>query len=136
MDNCIFCKIINGEIPSFTVYEDNDFKAILDLSPATKGHTLVIPKEHSITLLDLSDEKSEKLISVTKKIVSALKSVLGFSNYNLIQNNGRVAGQTVEHFHLHIIPRYSVEELTLWVPHENDPSVNANLANEVKNAIK
>lgn len=136
MDNCIFCKIINGEIPSFTVYEDNDFKAILDLSPATKGHTLIIPKEHSITLLDLSDEKSEKLISVTKKIVSALKSVLGFSNYNLIQNNGRVAGQTVEHFHLHIIPRYSVEELTLWVPHENDPSVNANLANEVKNAIK
>ena len=136
MDNCIFCKIINGEIPSFTVYEDNDFKAILDLAPATKGHTLIIPKEHSITLLDLSDEKSEKLISVTKKIVSALKSVLGFSNYNLIQNNGRVAGQTVEHFHLHIIPRYSVEELTLWVPHENDPSVNANLANEVKNAIK
>ena len=136
MDNCIFCKIINGEIPSFTVYEDNDFKAILDLSPATKGHTLIIPKEHSITLLDLSDEKSEKLISVTKKIVSALKSVLGFSNYNLIQNNGRVAGQTVEHFHLHIIPRYSVEELTLWVPHENDPSVNSDLANEVKNAIK
>ncbi len=136
MENCIFCKIINGEIPSFTVYEDDDFKAILDLSPATKGHTLVIPKEHSITLLDLSKDRAEKLLEITKKIVNGLKSVLNFSNYNIIQNNGKLAGQTVEHFHLHIIPRYSVEEITLWVPHENDPSVNNSLADEIRNAIK
>ena len=136
MENCIFCKIINGEVPSFTVYEDDDFKAILDLSPATKGHTLVIPKEHSITLLDLSKDRAEKLLEVTKKIVNGLKSVLNFSNYNIIQNNGKLAGQTVEHFHLHIIPRYSVEEITLWVPHENDPSVNNSLADEIRNAIK
>ena len=136
MENCVFCKIINGEIPSFTVYEDDDFKAILDLSPATKGHTLVIPKEHSENLLDLSENKAKKLLVVAKKIVNGLKSVLNFSNYNIIQNNGRLAGQTVEHFHLHIIPRYSVEEITLWVPHENDPSVNNSLADEVRNAIK
>ena len=136
MENCIFCKIINGEVPGFTVYEDDDFKAILDLSPATKGHTLVIPKEHSITLLDLSKDRAEKLLEVTKKIVNGLKSVLNFSNYNIIQNNGKLAGQTVEHFHLHIIPRYSVEEITLWVAHENDPSVNSSLADEIRNAIK
>jgi len=136
MDNCIFCKIINGEIPSFTIYEDNDFKVILDLSPATVGHALVIPKEHSATLVDLSDEKASKILIVAKKVIEAMKKVHGFSNYNLIQNNGRLAGQTVDHFHLHLIPRYSIEELTLWVPHDDDPSVNEENAKKVREAIE
>lgn len=136
MDNCIFCKIINGEIPSFTIYEDDDFKVILDLSPATVGHALVIPKEHSATLVDLSDEKASKILIVAKKVIEAMKKVHGFSNYNLIQNNGRLAGQTVDHFHLHLIPRYSIEELTLWVPHDDDPSVNEENAKKVREAIE
>lgn len=136
MDNCVFCKIINGEIPSFTIYEDNEFKVILDLSPATTGHALLIPKEHSATLTDLSDEKASKILIVAKKVINAMKKVHGFSNYNLIQNNGRLAGQTVEHFHLHLIPRYSIEELTLWVPHDNDPSVNEENAKKVRDIIE
>lgn len=136
MDNCIFCKIVNNELSSFTVYEDNDFKAILDLSPATVGHVLIIPKEHSCTLTDLSDDKLSKILLIAKKIINAMKEVYGFNNYNLIQNNGRIAGQTVDHFHLHLIPRYSIEELTLWVPHEKDPSVNEEMAKKVRDAIK
>ncbi len=136
MNDCIFCKILNNEIPSFTVYEDENFKAILDIAPATKGHVLVIPKEHSENIFDLSNDKAEKLFLVAKKITTALKNILNVSNFNLIQNNGRIAGQTVNHFHLHIIPRYSLDEISLWVPHENDPSVTENFANEVKNAIK
>ena len=136
MNDCIFCKILKNEIPSFTVYEDDDFKAILDIAPATKGHILIIPKEHSESIFDLSDEKAMKIFLVAKKITTALKNVLNVSNFNLIQNNGRIAGQTVNHFHLHIIPRYSLDEISLWVPHENDPSVTEDFAKEVKNAIK
>ena len=136
MENCVFCKIINGEIPSYTIYEDDDFKAVLDLSPATTGHALIIPKEHSSTLLELSDDRASKILIVAKKIIKAMQKVHGFTNYNLVQNNGRIAGQTIDHFHLHLIPRYSIEELSLWVPHDNDPSVNEALANQVRNAIE
>ena len=136
MGDCIFCKIIEGSIPSKLIYEDADFKAILDVAPATKGHVLIIPKEHSATLLDLSDDKASKIMILAKKIVAALMKVHGFTNYNIIQNNGRVAGQTVDHFHLHIIPRYSVDEVGLWTPHEDDPSVSEELAEQVRNELK
>lgn len=136
MADCVFCKILNKEIPSYEIYEDDDFRAILDVAPATKGHVLILPKEHSSTLLDLSDEKASKILLVAKKIVKALKEVHGFTNYNIVQNNGRIAGQTVDHFHLHIIPRYSVEEMGLWCPHEDDPSVNEELAKKVRDLIK
>lgn len=136
MENCIFCKIANGEIPANVVYEDNDFIAILDLSPATKGHILLIPKQHASNLLDLPDDIASKVLPVAKKIVNAQKEVLSFNNFNLIQNNGRIAGQTVEHFHLHLIPRYSIDEISLWAPHENDPSVTKELAEEIRAKIK
>lgn len=134
--DCIFCKIIDGTIPSKLIYEDNDFKAILDVAPATKGHVLVIPKEHAVTLTDLSDDKLSKLLVLAKKIIKAMKEVHGFTNYNIIQNNGPIAGQTVDHFHLHLIPRYSVEEMGLWCPHEDDPSVTEELATKVRKLIK
>lgn len=134
--DCIFCKIIDGTIPSKLIYEDNDFKAILDVAPATKGHVLVIPKEHAVTLTDLSDDKLSKLFVLAKKIIKAMKEVHGFTNYNIIQNNGPIAGQTVDHFHLHLIPRYSVEEMGLWCPHEDDPSVTEELATQVRKLIK
>lgn len=133
--NCIFCKIINKEIPSKIVYEDNDFLAMLDIAPATKGHVLILPKEHASTLAELSDDKASKILVLAKKIINAMMKVHGFTSYNLVQNNGKLAGQTVDHFHLHLIPRYSVDDLGLWTPHEGDPSVTDELAKEVYNLI-
>lgn len=135
MDNCIFCSIIKGDIPSFKIYEDNDFLAFLDIAPGTKGHTLIIPKEHAATLEDLSDDKASKILILAKKIVKAMKEVHGFTNYNIIQNNGKIAGQTVDHYHMHIIPRYSIEEVGLWTPHEDDPSVNEENAKLVRDKL-
>ena len=134
-DNCIFCKIIKKEIPSKLIYEDDDFLAILDVSPATKGHVLILPKEHAATLLELSDDKLSKILILAKKIISAMKKVHGFNDYNIIQNNGELAGQTVGHFHLHLIPRYNKNEVGLWTPHEGDPSVTDDLAEQVRKLI-
>lgn len=135
-NNCIFCKIINKEIPSKIVYEDNDFLAMLDIAPATKGHVLILPKEHASTLAELSDDKASKILVLAKKIINGMMKVYGFTSYNIIQNNGKLAGQTVNHFHLHLIPRYSVDDIGLWTPHEGDPSVTDELAKEVYNIIK
>ena len=135
MDNCIFCSIIKGDIPSFKIYEDNDFLAFLDIAPGTKGHTLIIPKVHATTLEELPDDKAAKILVLAKKIVKAMKEVHGFTNYNIIQNNGKLAGQTVDHYHMHIIPRYSVEEVGLWTPHEDDSSVNEENAKLVRDKL-
>lgn len=105
-ENCIFCKIANGEIPAATIYEDEDFRVILDLGPASKGHALIIPKEHYANLYELDDVVAGKVLVVAKKIISKMKEVLNCDGYNLVQNNGSVAGQTVFHFHMHLIPRY------------------------------
>ena len=134
--NCIFCKILNKEIPSKVVYEDNDFLAFLDIAPATKGHVLIVPKEHAATLSDLSDDKASKILVLAKKIVDAMKKVHSFTDFNIIQNNGEIAGQTVHHYHLHIIPRYSKEELGLWTPHEGDPSVTEESAEAFRKLLK
>lgn len=105
-ENCIFCKIISGEIPSRTIYEDNDFKVILDVSPAAKGHALILPKEHCANLYEISEELLAKAAKLAKKLASHMTDVLGCDGLNLLQNNGEVAGQTVFHFHMHLIPRY------------------------------
>ena len=104
-ENCIFCKIANGEIPAATLYEDDDFRVILDLGPASKGHALILPKEHYANLYELPDELAAKVIILAKKMITKLTGVLGCDGYNLVQNNGSAAGQTVFHFHLHMIPR-------------------------------
>ena len=105
-DNCIFCKLASGEIPSSTLYEDNDFRVILDLSPASKGHALIIPKEHYRNLYDLDETLAAKAMVLANKMVLKLKDVLGCDGYNIVQNNEEAAGQTVFHFHMHLIPRY------------------------------
>lgn len=105
-ENCIFCKIANGEIPSATLYEDNDFRVILDLAPAAKGHALILPKEHYANLYELDDELVAKVFLLAKKMITKLTDVLGCDGYNVVQNNGAAAGQTVFHFHMHLIPRY------------------------------
>ncbi len=105
-DNCIFCKILAGEIPSRVVYEDADFMSIMDVSPATVGHCLLLPKDHCANLYEMSDELAAKVLPTAKKIATNLKDKLGCDGLNLVQNNGETAGQTVFHFHMHIIPRY------------------------------
>lgn len=116
-DDCIFCKIAAGEIPSATVYEDENFRAILDLGPAAKGHTLVIPKDHSENLLDVSPETAKKALSVISKTANAVKDAMGCDGINVVQNNGEAAGQTVMHLHFHIIPRYNNDNVNIgWQP--------------------
>lgn len=116
-ENCIFCKIANGEIPAATLYEDEDFRVILDLGPASKGHALILPKEHYANLYELDDEVASKVLVLAKKMIKKLTDVLGCDGYNLVQNNGEVAGQTVHHFHMHLIPRYKGDHVGLtWEP--------------------
>ena len=116
-ENCIFCKIANGEIPSATIYEDDDFRVILDLGPATKGHALILPKDHFANLYELPEEEAKDVIVLAKKMAAKLKDVLGCDGYNIVQNNGEVAGQTVFHFHMHLIPRYKNDKSGFgWKP--------------------
>lgn len=116
-DNCIFCKIANGEIPSATLYEDGDFRVILDLSPASKGHALILPKEHAANLFELPDDTAAKALVLAKKIGARLKEGLHADGFNVVQNNGEAAGQTVFHFHMHLIPRYQNDTVDVkWKP--------------------
>lgn len=111
-NDCIFCAIAAGEIPCFKVYEDDVVLAYLDINPFSKGHTLVIPKTHSTGLLDTDDGVLASVVARVKKIAAHLKSALPCDGFNILQNNGEAAGQTVCHLHFHIIPRYAGEPLT------------------------
>ena len=118
-ESCIFCKIAAGEIPSKTLYEDEEFRVILDLGPATKGHALILPKDHYRDLFELPDEKAAKVMVLAKKMAAQMTQRLGCEGFNLVQNNGELAGQTVFHFHMHLIPRYkddSQKEKLGWTP--------------------
>ena len=105
-ETCIFCKLANGVIPTNSIYEDDDFKVILDADPATKGHVLILPKEHYKNLLEIDDEVAAKVLPLAKKIAKNMMEKLGCAGVNIVQNNGEAAGQTVHHFHVHVIPRY------------------------------
>ena len=105
-ENCIFCKLAGGEIPTATLYEDEDFRVILDANPAAKGHALIIPKEHYANLYELDDELAGKVLVLAKKMITKLTDILGCDGYNIVQNNGEAAGQTVFDFHMHLIPRF------------------------------
>ncbi len=102
----IFCKIIDGEIPSTKVYEDDDVLAILDISQTTKGHTLVMPKKHCGNILDCPQELMHKVFDVAQRIGQAEMLVFGAAGVNILTNAGECAGQSVPHFHVHVIPRY------------------------------
>lgn len=105
-DNCIFCKIAAGEIPSKTLYEDEEFRVILDLGPATRGHALILPKNHYANLYELPEDMAGNVMKLAKKMTSVMTEKLVCDGFNLVQNNGELAGQTVFHFHMHLIPRY------------------------------
>jgi histidine triad (HIT) family protein len=106
-DNCIFCKLANGDIPTNSIYEDEDFNVILDASPASKGHALILPKQHYANLFEIDGEVLGKAAKLAQKVITHEKAVLGCDGYNVLQNNGEAAGQTVFHFHIHLIPRYA-----------------------------
>lgn len=115
--NCIFCKIANGEIPSATLFEDEGFRVILDLGPASKGHALILPKHHFKDLCEADPMATSKILPLAGKIGQAMKKELGASGFNVVQNNGASAGQTVFHLHVHVIPRYDDGPVMVsWVP--------------------
>lgn len=103
--DCIFCKILKGEIPARKVFENNNFIAILDAFPANEGHTLVIPKKHFQNIFEIDEETMSQAYKIAHKIAQNIKNNMGIENINILQNNGPVAGQSVNHFHIHIIPR-------------------------------
>lgn len=118
-EDCIFCRIANGEIPSKTLYEDEAFRVILDMGPATRGHALILPKEHAADLYELPEETAAKTMVLAKKIALTMREKLRCDGLNLVQNNGETAGQTVSHFHLHLIPRYVDDGQKInWAPGE------------------
>ena len=132
MENCIFCKIANGEIPAATLYEDENFRVILDLGPASKGHALILPKSHAANIYELSDEMAAKAMILAKKMATAMTAALKCDGFNIVQNNGECAGQTVFHFHMHIIPRYKGDTVNIgWTPGKAD----ADEINELKEKI-
>jgi len=118
MEDCIFCKIADGKIPAAKVYEDDSTISFLDIMPANKGHCLVVPKKHYETFLDISDEDLNSLIIATKKVTKALSLSMGNGSYNLIMNNGKIAGQVVYHAHIHIIPRFKGDRLRIKWSHK------------------
>ena len=112
-DNCIFCKLANGIFPTNSIYEDENFNVILDVSPATKGHALILPKDHYKNLYELPEETAADVMKLAKKMAMKMTERLGADGFNLVQNNNEIAGQTVFHFHMHLIPRYEGDKVGL-----------------------
>jgi len=116
-ENCIFCKLANGDIPTATVYEDEYLRAIMDAAPANKGHIIILPKSHAADIYELNDEYVSRAFVLAKKLAVALKKLTGCDGVNILQNNGEAAGQTVFHFHVHVIPRFKDDDCTIvWKP--------------------
>lgn len=129
MSDCIFCKLANGEIPTTKIYEDDLFTVILDAGPATKGHCLILPKQHYANIYEMPEDLVAKAFVLAKKIATKMTKAMGCDGFNIVQNNGETAGQTVFHFHIHLIPRYKGEPpiVANWPQHE--------LTDEWKNEI-
>ncbi len=132
-DDCIFCKIANGEIPSTTIYENEEFRVFFDINPASKGHCLIVPKEHYSNIFDIDKETAGRLFSLATVVAGSLKKELNCEGMNIVQNNGEIAGQTVFHFHLHLIPRYTGDTVNVgWQPGQADMEELAELAGSVR----
>ena len=135
-ENCIFCKIAAGEIPSNTIYEDGELRVVLDVSPASKGHALILPKEHYADLYEIDEDVAADAMKLAKKLAMHMTDVLKCDGFNLVQNNGEAAGQTVFHFHVHVIPRYEGGPVIAgWEPGKEDPEVLAETAEKIKDAL-
>lgn len=116
-EDCIFCKIANGDIPTNALYEDDVVKVIFDLGPASEGHVLILPKNHFDNIYGLDDETAAHIFQTAVKVANALKEALPLEGLNVVQNNGEIAGQTVFHFHMHLVPRYKGDMVNIgWTP--------------------
>lgn len=133
---CIFCKIVNGEIPSYKVYEDENFLAFLDISQTTKGHTLVVPKRHCDNLLSLESSLASQIFPIVQKIALSIKEITKAEGFNILNNCGEVAGQSVMHFHIHIIPRYANDSFNIQFSSNSFTNEELNdLAGKIKNTL-
>jgi len=132
--DCIFCKLANGVFPTNFIYEDEDFKVILDANPATKGHSLILPKKHFKNILDADEEILKKIFPLAKKLSNKLIEVLKCDGVNVLQNNNKAAGQVVFHLHVHLIPRYKDEKehLISWKPNKFSDEEMKNIAESLK----
>ena len=132
--DCIFCKLANGVFPTNFIYEDEDFKVILDANPATKGHSLILPKKHFKNLLDADEEILKKALPLAKKLSNKLIEVLKCDGVNVLQNNNKAAGQVVFHLHIHLIPRYKDEKehMLSWKPNKFSDEEMKSIAENLK----
>lgn len=136
-NRCVFCMIIAGEIPSATIYEDDDFKVIMDISPAAKGHAIILSKKHYANLLELEDDAASKALIIARKVAKAIMEEFHCDGLNMLQNNGEAAGQTVFHFHIHLIPRYNDDKVNIEWPQESYAEGEAQkLAEEIAKRIQ
>lgn len=136
MNDCIFCKLANGEIPTNTVFEDENFRVILDAAPANLGHCLVLPKSHAKDIFEMPQELTEKAFGVAKKIAEAIKKSGLAENVNILQNNGELAGQTVSHFHVHVIPRLENDDVVIKSKAVDvDDEKTTNVIKSIKSAL-
>ncbi len=131
-DNCIFCKLANGMIPTNSIYEDEDFNVIMDASPASRGHAIILPKNHAANIFELGEDDASKIMPVAKKCAAAMKKALDFDGFNVLQNNGETAGQTVFHLHVHLIPRYENDNITIKFAEHNEPEDIAITAEKIR----
>ncbi|HHE36190.1 MAG TPA: HIT family protein [Candidatus Woesearchaeota archaeon] len=134
-ENCVFCKIVRGEIPCSKVYEDKEFLAFLDIKPINKGHTLVVPKTHCKNLLDFPRAEETDLVEFIKKVAGAVVKAVNAEGFNLGMNNGSVAGQVIEHAHFHIIPRFSDDGLKHWPHKEYKEGEMEEIAEKIKSCL-
>ena len=134
-ENCIFCKIVKGEIPSSKVYEDNKTIAFLDIHPVSRGHALVIPKNHCTDIFDMTEEDAKAVMAATKKVADAAMKGLGAAGVNLLNSNRKAAGQEVFHYHMHVIPRYENDGIRLFPQQRYKESDAKGTAEKIKNAI-
>lgn len=132
-DDCIFCRIIKGEIPSNTIFEDEEFKVILDAGPVSRGHALILPKDHYSDLYEIPEEKAASAIKLAKKLMIQMTDKLGCDGFNVLQNNKEAADQSVPHFHMHLIPRYvDGQKLFAYEPLKFTPEEQAETAKLIK----
>lgn len=136
-DDCVFCKIVDGQIPSTKVYEDDLVMAFLDIAPGNKGHTLVVPREHYERLTDIPEDVLARLMAAVRKLAPAVIGAVGAPSYNIEQANGAEAGQVVPHAHFHIIPRFAEDEVNMtWAPGEYGEGEAENVAGKIRTGLE
>ena len=135
MSDCIFCKIVTGEIPSEKIYEDGEFVAILDINPVNKGHTLVLPRDHTPDFAQAPERVLDGLLHVAQKISRAVVDGLKADGFNFSTNNGRAAHQTIDHLHFHIVPRFFDDGLKPWPQTKYEEGEMASVAEKIREQV-